>query len=354
MSKAIIAMSGGVDSSVSAYIMKSKGFDCIGVTMKLFSNESIAASQRTCCSAEDTEDARSVCIKLGIPYYVFNFTSDFENRVIEKFAREYESGATPNPCIDCNRYLKFGRLFQRAKELGIGTVATGHYARIREENGRMILLKAVDAKKDQSYVLYAMTQEQLRHTNFPLGEMTKEQVREIAAEQGFYNSAKPDSQDICFVPDGNYGSFLEKYRGRPYPNGDFVNTEGSVLGKHRGIVNYTVGQRRGLGISSRSRLYVCEIDNRENKVILGTNEELFKKEFDVKDFNWIMFGTAPDKPFKAAVRVRYHQKEQEAVISPTGENTAHIELKNSMRAVTKGQAAVVYDGDFVIGGGTIF
>lgn len=351
--RALIAMSGGVDSSVAAYLVKEQGYDCIGVTMKLFSNEDAGISrERSCCSLEDTEYARGVAYRLGMPYYVFNFTADFKRQVMDRFVLAYEHGATPNPCIDCNRYLKFDRLYRRARELGCEYVVTGHYARIEEQNGRWLLKKALDAGKDQSYVLYSMTQEELRHTLFPLGEMTKVQTRETARRLGFYNADKPDSQDICFVPDGDYASFIRSFTGREYPHGDFVDAQGRILGEHSGIIGYTVGQRRGLGIAAGERLYVTKICPAENRIVLGKSSELMRAELDAKSFNFIAFDTPPDS-FRAKARVRYRQHEQPATVHVTGRDTVHITFDEPQRAVTKGQAVVLYDGDTVIGGGEI-
>lgn len=276
MSKALIAMSGGVDSSVAAYMTRQLGYECTGVTMKLFHNEDIGVScSKTCCSLDDVEDARSVAYKLGIPHYVFNFTAAFRSNVIERFVAAYENGATPNPCIDCNRYLKFDSLYRRAEELGCTYVVTGHYARIEEKNGRFFLKKAYDTSKDQSYVLYSMTQGQLGHTRFPLGELSKKETRRIAEQQGFLNADKPDSQDICFAQGGDYADFIRKYTGKTYPEGDFVDAEGAFLGKHTGIIDYTVGQCRGLGISASMPLYVTEIRTDTNSIVLGGREGLF-------------------------------------------------------------------------------
>ena len=261
MDKVLIAMSGGVDSSVAAFLMKEQGCECIGATMKLFHNEDIGVSRtKTCCSLEDVEDARLVALHLGIPYYVFNFSDDFKGQVIDRFISSYERGATPNPCIDCNRYLKFERLYERARILGCDAIVTGHYARIEQENGRWLLKKSLNESKDQSYVLYSLTQDQLAHTRLPLGAMHKSETRRIAEEQGFYNADKPDSQDICFVPDGDYAGFIARYTGRDCPAGDFVDESGRVLGRHKGIVHYTVGQRKGLGIAADAPLYVKRID----------------------------------------------------------------------------------------------
>ena len=351
--KTLIAMSGGVDSSVAAYLIKSQGYDCIGCTMKLYDNEDIGISHnRTCCSLDDVEDARSVAYKIGMPYYVFNFKDGFREKVIEKFVRCYESGNTPNPCIDCNRYMKFDKLYERARLLGCEYIATGHYARIEEYNGQYVLRKAIDETKDQSYVLYSLTQEQLAHTLFPLGSMRKTEVREIAEKNGFFNADKPDSQDICFVPNGKYAEFLEHFTGKNYPAGYFVSEDGTVLGEHQGIIRYTVGQHKGLGISSEEPLYVKEINTKENTVTLCKEQELYSKEVIVRDINWIA-GEAPKGEIRCKAKVRYRQKEQWATVMLIGETTVKIVFDEPQRAITPGQAAVLYNGDIVLGGGTI-
>lgn len=353
MKKALIAMSGGVDSSLAAKLMIDNGFECIGCTMKLYHNEDAGLKcSRTCCSLEDVEDARNIAYKLGMPFYVFNFTDVFREKVIRKFTESYEKGITPNPCIDCNRYMKFEKLFERAKILNCDCIVTGHYARIEEKDGKFILKKAVDETKDQSYVLYSMTQEQLKHTIFPLGGMRKSKVRAIAEENDFVNAEKPDSQDICFVPNSDYAKVIELHTKTPSAEGNFVDKQGNVIGHHKGIIHYTLGQRKGLGISSSEPLYVCDICPKSNKIVLGSNEDLFKHEADVFDFNWIS-GTAPQSKFRCKVKIRYRQAEQWATITPTGENTVHIVFDNPQRAITPGQAAVLYDGDTVLGGGTI-
>ena len=353
MKKALIAMSGGVDSSIAAYLTKQQGYECIGCTMKLYNNENIGISRsRTCCSLDDVEDARSVSFKLGMPYYVFNFTDDFGEKVIRKFVQSYESGITPNPCIDCNRYMKFDKLYERAKILGYDYVVTGHYARIEYDGNRYVLKKAVDATKDQSYVLYAMTQEQLAHTLFPLGQLTKKLVRQLAEKNGFVNAEKPDSQDICFVPNGDYTAFLEYYTGRKYPSGNFVTTNGTVLGKHKGIVRYTIGQHKGLGLSLPEAMYVKEINTHDNTVILGKAQDLYSREAFAHDFNWIS-GEVPSDEVRCKVKVRYRQLEQWATVIPVNETTVRIIFDEPQRAITPGQAAVLYDGDIVLGGGTV-
>ena len=244
-------MSGGVDSSLAAKIMIDGGYECIGCTMKLFNGENVGIDRsRTCCSLDDTEDARSVAYKLGMRFYVFNFTRYFYDTVISRFVESYKNGLTPNPCIDCNRYMKFGKLFERANILGCDCVVTGHYARIEKNGAGYVLKKAVDTTKDQSYVLYSMTQEQLARARFPLGAMKKTEVRRIAEESGFINAAKPDSQDICFVPEGDYASVIERMSGVKPEQGNFVDRDGNVIGKHRGVIRYTIGQRKGLGLSA--------------------------------------------------------------------------------------------------------
>lgn len=353
MDKVLIAMSGGVDSSVAAFLMKEQGCQCIGATMKLFHNEDIGVKRtKTCCSLEDVEDARSVAFRLGIPYYVFNFSDDFKGQVIDRFIAAYERGATPNPCIDCNRYLKFERLYERARILGCDAIVTGHYARIEQENGRWLLKKSLDESKDQSYVLYSLTQEQLAHTRLPLGAMHKSETLRIAEEQGFYNADKPDSQDICFVPNGDYAGFIARFTGHDCSAGDFVDEEGHVLGRHKGIVHYTVGQRKGLGIAADAPLYVKQIDAASNRVVLSGNESLFSRELTANDFNWIAYDVPP-RELCATARVRYHQREQAATVTVLGDGRVHLVFDEPQRAITPGQAVVLYDGDTVLGGGSI-
>lgn len=349
--KALIAMSGGVDSSVAAFLMKEAGYDCIGVTMKLYDNEDIGMDQeKTCCSLSDIEDARSVAVKLGIPYYVFNFKADFKEKVIDPFIDSYRCGMTPNPCIECNRHLKFTQLHQKARELQCDVVVTGHYARITKDEQGYHLLKGKDAAKDQSYVLYSLTQEQLAHTCFPLGEYTKEEIRRMAEEQGFFNAGKKDSQDICFIPDGDYRRFIEETTGQKSTPGNFVDQEGNVLGIHKGYYCYTIGQRRGLGISAPQSLYVVEIRPEKNEVVLGSNEDLFHSHLMADHFNWIE-QVGPDEIIKA--RIRYHQTEKEATVRVLEDNRVEVDFLEPQRAITKGQAVVLYRGDAVAGGGRI-
>ena len=349
--KALIAMSGGVDSSVAAFLLKQAGYDCIGVTMKLFQMR-ISGKAKTCCSLDDVEDARGVARRLGIPYYVFNFSEDFKTQVIGRFISAYENGATPNPCIDCNRYLKFGCLFQRARELGCDTIATGHYARIEMQDGRYILKKALDRSKDQSYVLYSLTQEQLAHVRFPLGGLSKVEVRSIAEAQGFYNAEKPDSQDICFVPDGNYTAFLERYTGKLYSSGDVLDLSGQVIGQHQGAVRYTIGQRKGLGLALNKLVYVCRKDMAANTVTVGPDQALYTQELWADDVNWISVDRL-SAPMRVCAKIRYRQAEQPATAYPDADGKIRLFFDKPQRAVTAGQAVVLYDGDMVVGGGAI-
>ncbi len=353
--KALIAMSGGVDSSVAAFLMKQRGFDCTGVTLKLFDNEDIGEKrEKTCCSLDDIDDARSVCRRLDIPYYVYNFKDSFRETVISRFISAYETGCTPNPCIDCNRFIKFERLLRRADELDFDCVVTGHYATVEfsEEKNRWLLKKSADKSKDQSYVLYSLTQEQLAKTVFPLGEQTKERTREIAESLGLINAQKHDSQDICFVPDGDYAAFIEQYTGKTYPNGDFVDENGNVLGEHKGIIRYTVGQRKGLGLALPHPMYVKEKNLEENKVVLCDNQALFSRELIATDVNLISVERI-DGPVRVKARVRYNQPEQPATIYPTDGSELRVVFDEPQRAIAKGQAVVFYDGDYVLGGGTI-
>ena len=355
MRKAIIAMSGGVDSSVAALLTKETGDECIGATMKLFHNEDIGVKrEKTCCSLDDVEDARNVCYRMGIRYYVFNFSERFKEDVMDRFVDAYEHGATPNPCIDCNRYLKFDKMFQRMRELEYDYIVTGHYARVEydEEKNRYLLKKAVDDTKDQSYVLYMLTQEQLAHISLPLGGLRKTEVREIAEKHGFVNARKHDSQDICFVPNGDYASFIEEYTGKTVPEGNFVTPDGKILGKHKGIIHYTVGQRKGLGISAPHPLYVCGICPEQNTVTLGGSQDLFSRRLTATDVNLISCDSL-EKPVRVQAKIRYRHPEQPATAWCTPDGVLHVEFDEPQRAITCGQAVVLYDGETVVGGGRI-
>lgn len=355
MKKALIAMSGGVDSSVAAFLMKQQGYECMGVTMKLFSNEDVGVSkEHSCCSLDDIEDARTVAYRLDMPHHVFNFAENFKQTVIEPFIHAYENGLTPNPCIECNRHLKFQKLFNRAKELDYDYVVTGHYAIVEydSERGRYVLKKAADDTKDQSYVLYSLTQEQLAHVIFPLGKITKKEARDIAEANGFVNARKHDSQDICFVQNGKYCDFIKEYTGKEYPDGDFKDLSGNVLGRHKGIIRYTVGQRKGLGLSLKEPMYVCGVNPEDNEVYLGRNDELFGKELWAENINLITVDRI-EEPMRVKAKIRYRSKEDMATVTQVSDDRIHVVFDNPQRAITKGQAVVLYDGDTVVGGGTI-
>ncbi len=360
MSKALIAMSGGVDSSVAAKLMCDAGFDCIGCTMKLFDAGNTGDKQ--CCSTDDTEDARNVAYKLGMPFYAFNYKEEFREKVIDNFVDCYLSGRTPNPCIECNRCLKFGKLLERAQVLGCDCVVTGHYARIEERDGEMILRKGLDDSKDQSYVLYMLRQDQLRHIRFPLGELNKSEVRRIARENGFINAKKPDSQDICFVPEGDYAAVVSSCLEERSITGDadgnsgmtpgnFVDTDGKVLGRHKGLIRYTVGQRKGLGISADRPLYVKRIDVARNEVVLSGNDELFSRIVHVPAMSFTTDREIPDS-YRCSAKIRYHHKEQPGVLERK-EDGYLFTFDEPQRAITPGQSLVLYDGDRVMGGGYI-
>ena len=353
--KALIGMSGGVDSSVAALLMLEAGYDCIGATMRLYSGQTASSgSGKTCCSLDDVEDARSVAHRLGIRHYVFNFTEDFQRLVMDQFVSVYFSGGTPNPCIDCNRHLKFGKLLQRAEELGCDYVVSGHYARVERdpESGRYLLKRAADRAKDQTYFLACLTQQQLARVQFPLGGLTKAQVRELAERHGFLNARKHDSQDICFVPEGDYTAFLTAYTGKPLEPGDFLNTQGQVVGRHRGAVCYTIGQRKGLGLSLGEPVYVCGKDMEAGTVTVGPNEALFSRELWGKD--WVFFPFEQlTEPMAVTAKIRHSQFDQSATVYPEENGLARVVFDQPQRAISPGQAVVLYQGDTVLGGGTI-
>lgn len=353
--KALIGMSGGVDSSVAAWLCQKEGYECIGATMRMFDSSILPEHMAsTCCSLDDVEDARSVAHRLGMRFYVFNFMDTFREKVMDHFVTTYERGLTPNPCIACNRHLKFDAFLQRALTLGCDYVVTGHYARVFQDatTGRYLLCKAADSSKDQSYFLYSLTQEQLSHTLFPLGGMTKEQARDIAREMGFINARKRDSQDICFVPDGDYVAFLQRYTGKHYPEGDFLDLHGNIVGKHKGAVAYTTGQRKGLGLAMGTPIYVCSKNMDANTVTVGPNESLFHRQLLANDWNWFPF-PALTEPLRVKAKARSRMTEQPATVYPEEHGFARVEFDEPQRAITPGQAVVLYDGDLVIGGGTI-
>lgn len=352
MTKALVAMSGGVDSSVTAYILKEKGYDCIGVTFSMFdkSNPLFGFNNR---ENNDLRDAKAVCDKLGIEFLEIDASNQFRKHVIDNFIKTYERGGTPNPCIQCNRHVKFRLLYDIADEFGCDIIATGHYAKTGydETTDRYYIEKADDLTKDQSYVLYSLTQEQIARTVFPLADISKEDARRIAEDNGFINAKKGDSQDICFIPDGDYASFILRATEKKYPYGKFIDTEHNVLGKHKGIIHYTIGQRRGLDIALGQRMYVKSKNHIDNTVMLSTNEHLFEKKIVLEDFNFV--GAEDfDSPVRCKAKIRYSHSEHDATVYNNGDNII-IDFDEPQRAPTKGQSAVIYSGNKVLGGGII-
>jgi len=353
--KVVVGMSGGVDSSVAAYLLKEQGYDVIGVTMQIWQDEDKETVEENagCCGLSAVDDARRVANALDIPYYVMNFKQEFSDNVIDYFVDDYLKGQTPNPCIACNRYVKWESLLYRSMNIGADFIATGHYAQvIKLDNGRYTLKKSVTDRKDQTYALYNLTQEQLKRTLMPVGVYDKETIRKIAEKINLRIANKPDSQEICFIPDNNYGRFIEEYTGEKIKPGNFVDLEGNILGKHKGIIYYTIGQRKGLGLSLGRPAFVVEIRPETNEVVIGTNEDTFSKELYANNLNFMAIDGIKDK-ITCEAKIRYSHKAANCTVEIIDEDTVKCTFVEAQRAITPGQAVVFYDGDLVIGGGTI-
>ena len=348
--KVTVAMSGGIDSAVAALLVKQQGYEVIGATMKLC--DKILADGTDAAKA-DIDDAKKICDTLGVSHKVYDLSGEFGSIVIKDFIDTYMCGGTPNPCIVCNKNLKFGKLLDIEIASGADYIATGHYANIVEnENGRFLLKKAADPKKDQTYMLWSLTQEQLSHTLFPLGNLTKPEIREIGAQNGFVNAHKSDSQDICFIPDGDYAAYIEKALGNKYPEGNYVDEDGNILGKHKGMIHYTIGQRKGLGISMNKHIFVTKKDAENNTVTLADEDRLFKSKVIIRNINLIPFDKIEGK-IRVEAKIRYSQSQSPAYAEQTGDDEITLTFDTPQRAPAKGQSAVMYDGDVVIGGGII-
>ena len=353
--KVVVGMSGGVDSSVAAWLLKEQGYDVIGVTMQIWQDEDNVVQEENggCCGLSAVDDARRVAASIGIPYYVMNFKDEFKKTVIDYFTEEYLNGRTPNPCIACNRYVKWEALLQRSLSIGADYIATGHYARIdRLPNGRYAIRRSATLAKDQTYALYNLTQEQLAHTLMPVGEYSKDRIREMADEIGLMVAHKPDSQDICFVPDGDYASFIEETTDHPLPEGNFVSPDGKILGRHKGIIHYTVGQRKGLGLALGYPAFVLEIRPEINEVVIGTYDESLTHTVRADHLNFMSVEDLTE-PMRVFAKIRYNHKGAWCTVEKTGEDEITCTFDEPIRAATPGQAVVLYDGEYVLGGGTI-
>ena len=353
--KIVVGMSGGVDSSVAAWLLKEQGYEVIGVTMQIWQEETETVQEENggCCGFQAVEDARRVAEQLEIPYYVMNFKEEFRKSVIDYFTAEYLAGRTPNPCIACNRYVKWEALLRRSLEIGAQGIATGHYARVKRlENGRYVVCRSAAASKDQTYALYNLTQDQLARTWMPVGAYTKEEIRKMAVRMGLRTADKPDSQEICFVPDKDYAGFIERTAGKPSPEGNFVRADGTALGRHKGIIHYTVGQRRGLGLAMGRRVAVTEIRPESNEVVIGEQEDVWTDRLLAERLN---FMAVPDLEGEreAEARIRYNHRGAPCTVRRTGADQVSVIFHEPVRAVTPGQAVVFYDGELVLGGGTI-
>lgn len=350
--RVVVGMSGGVDSSATAALLLEQGYDVVGITLKLWPQDCVNRAEDKCCGPQAVTDARAVCHKLGVPYYLIDEAADFQKHVIQYFADEYKAGRTPNPCVMCNQNLKFGRLIERANQLGAEFIATGHFARLERQNGRVLLKRGRDLRKDQSYFLFSLRQDQLARAMFPLGEKTKSDTRDVARHCNLKTADKEESMEICFVPDNDYGGFLEQAKLVQKHRGEIVDMQGRTLGHHDGIEFYTIGQRRGLGISSPQPLYVIELDAAHNRVIVGDDGALARDEFTVDRCNWIPF-LEPPPSFEATAKIRYNHPGTPATVLPLAGGRARVKLQTPQRAITPGQATVFYQDDLVVGGGWI-